>query len=189
MSKIFFTSDYHLGHANIIKYCNRPFTNIESMNETIIRNHNNRVKPEDIVFHDGDFCFKNTKGGKEGEGSLLRSEDWRKRLNGNIIFIQGNHDNHNSLHTPIRHILLEYGGYSIFLVHNPEHYNKDYDLNFVGHVHEKWKFRKDNFNKILINVGVDVWKFMPVTFEEIISAMSHWKKTSQYNTKDGEQNG
>lgn len=42
------TSDYHFSHANIIKYCGRPFETVEEMNETIIRKHNERVKPEDV---------------------------------------------------------------------------------------------------------------------------------------------
>lgn len=48
------TSDYHFSHANIIKYCGRPFETVEE-NETIIRKHNERVKPEDTVFFLGDF--------------------------------------------------------------------------------------------------------------------------------------
>jgi len=57
------TSDYHFSHFNIIRYCNRPFKTVEEMNETIIRKHNERVKPKDTVFFLGDFIFK---GGKEG---------------------------------------------------------------------------------------------------------------------------
>ncbi len=57
------TSDYHFSHFNIIRYCERPFKTAEEMDETIIRKHNERVKPEDTVFFLGDFIFK---GGKEG---------------------------------------------------------------------------------------------------------------------------
>ena len=48
------TSDYHFSHANIIKYCDRPFESVEEMNEAIIKRHNERVKPEDTVFFLGD---------------------------------------------------------------------------------------------------------------------------------------
>ena len=72
-SKVFFTSDTHFYHGNIIRFCNRPFKDVEMMNETIISNWNNTVGQDDIVFHLGDFCL----GG---------SAEWTKildRLNGN----------------------------------------------------------------------------------------------------------
>ena len=72
--KYWFTADYHLGHANIIKYCNRPFKSLEHMNSEIIRRHNSRVKPNDTVFFLGDFCFKNSKN--RGEGINLKAEHW-----------------------------------------------------------------------------------------------------------------
>ncbi len=80
MSKnIFFTSDYHLGHANIIKYSNRPYSSVEEMNEAIIENHNRCIKKNDDVYFLGDFCF----------GDANR---FLYRLNGNIYFIRGSHD-------------------------------------------------------------------------------------------------
>lgn len=81
-SKVFFTSDTHFYHGNIIRFCNRPFKDMEMMNETIISNWNNTVGQDDIVFHLGDFCL----GG---------SAEWTKildRLNGKIYLIMGNHD-------------------------------------------------------------------------------------------------
>ncbi len=81
------TSDYHFSHFNIIRYCKRPFETAEEMNETIIRKHNERVKPEDTVFFLGDFIFK---GGKEG--GVEKYRQFEKRLNGKFIFIKGNHD-------------------------------------------------------------------------------------------------
>ena len=74
MGKYWFTADLHLGHFNIIKYTGRPFKSLKEMNETLIRNWNARVKPEDTVFNVGDFCFKNTKGGKKGELYIIVSE-------------------------------------------------------------------------------------------------------------------
>ena len=55
--KIFFTSDTHFWHVNIIKYCNRPFETIEEMNETIIEKWNSKISKDDIVFNLGDFAF------------------------------------------------------------------------------------------------------------------------------------
>ena len=80
--KVFFTSDTHFNHANILKFCDRPFKNVEEMNETIIVNWNKVIGKDDTVFHLGDFCL----GG---------SAEWTKildRLNGKIHLIVGNHD-------------------------------------------------------------------------------------------------
>ena len=56
-SRVFFTSDTHFNHTNIIRFCNRPFKDVSHMNETMISNWNRVVGPEDIVFHLGDFCL------------------------------------------------------------------------------------------------------------------------------------
>ena len=92
---IWVTSDTHFNHANIIKYCNRPFSSVEEMNETIIANWNKVVSQGDTVYHLGDFAL--------GDKSLI--PDFIRRLNGHISFIMGNHDNLNimkSFETPFR---------------------------------------------------------------------------------------
>ena len=164
--RTFFTSDTHFGHGNIIQYCNRPFKDLDSMNETMIRNWNEVVKPDDLVFFLGDFCFKNSPGGKKGEGVNEVSDYWRKQLNGDIIFIKGNHDKNNTTKSKITSCVINMGGEDMFLVHNPEDYNHKYRINLVGHVHEKWKTKRIG-NNILINVGVDVWDFRPVAFDKL----------------------
>lgn len=78
----FFTADEHYYHANIIKYCNRPFTSVVEMNEILIQNHNEVVKKGDIVIHAGDFSL----AGK------AKTEEIIRRLNGVHIFIKGDHD-------------------------------------------------------------------------------------------------
>ena len=82
-SGVFFTSDTHFGHANILKFCNRPYETVEEMNEKLIENWNSVVQPGDTVFHLGDFALN------------LPVENIAKildRLNGKIHLIAGNHD-------------------------------------------------------------------------------------------------
>ena len=71
---IFLTSDTHFNNDNIIKYCDRPFFNHKDMNETLITNWNSVVKPEDTVYHLGDFIM----GLADNTASILH------RLNGHI---------------------------------------------------------------------------------------------------------
>lgn len=79
---IFFTSDTHFRHGNIIKYCNRPFKTVQEMDHALIQKWNSVVKPDDIVFHLGDVAFADRN-------------KWRQilnALNGKKYLIQGNHD-------------------------------------------------------------------------------------------------
>jgi len=176
-----FTADCHFGHNNIIRYCKRPFRNIQEMNEVLIVKWNNRVKPEDTVYHNGDFCFKNSKGGKPGEGMLHKSTHWQDKLNGRIIFVAGNHDKNNSTKTIIHKIVIKYGHHFINMVHDPKYYDERFQINFIAHVHNHWKFRRilhptlDQYTD-LVNIGVDQWDFQPVSFEEIYSSYRYWTK-------------
>lgn len=171
-----FTADDHFNHGNIIKYCNRPFKNVEEMNETIISKHNARVDDDDIVFDLGDFMFRNSPGGKPGEGKQDKSLVFLRRLKGRRINVKGNHDRNNSLKTCIEKIYIRYGGYDICLVHNPAHADPKCELNLVGHVHSAWKIKRLNAKSIMINVGVDVHNFSPISFDEIQKCISQFKK-------------
>ena len=86
MTKYFFTGDEHFYHNNIIKYCNRPFKSVEEMNNIIIAKHNEKVSPDDIVIHCGDFALNsNTE-------EVLEIQ---KRLMGHHQYIKGSHDKWN----------------------------------------------------------------------------------------------
>jgi calcineurin-like phosphoesterase family protein len=78
---IYFTADTHFGHANIIKYCHRPFKTADEMDETMIENWNKSVKDSDIVYLIGDMCF-----GREHYFKI------KARLKGKIFLIEGDHD-------------------------------------------------------------------------------------------------
>ena len=54
---LYFTADLHLGHANIIRHCGRPFASVEDMDRCLIDNWNRRVRPEDTVYILGDLMF------------------------------------------------------------------------------------------------------------------------------------
>ena len=58
MSNIFFTSDEHYGHANILQFCNRPFKSVEEMTEGLIANHNAVVGVNDVTYHCGDMFWR-----------------------------------------------------------------------------------------------------------------------------------
>ena len=116
-SNIFFTSDTHFGHGNIIKFCDRPFEDVEEMNYKLIENWNNKVPNDGLVFHLGDFAW----GGYDFWKSI------RNQLNGDIILIKGNHDIKNMSATAEEELfkfstwqmLVEIEGRKLYLNHVP----------------------------------------------------------------------
>lgn len=184
---IYFTSDPHYYHANIIKYCNRPYNSVEHMNEELINNWNYVVTSEDTVYCLGDFSF-----------APRPVELFSQRLNGHKILVPGNHD---PIHPYNKHYkkalkqgtlkklfkLYEDNGWEVLpidstldipgvavvnLNHMPydttdQRYLEYKPINdkrwlLCGHVHEKWRVRDK-----MINVGVDVWEYSPVALEQI----------------------
>jgi calcineurin-like phosphoesterase family protein len=57
MPNTWFTADFHLGHKNIIRYCNRPFDSVEAMNCAILERMNSAVKAHDVLYFLGEFCI------------------------------------------------------------------------------------------------------------------------------------
>ena len=172
---IFFTSDSHFGHSNIIQFCNRPFANVEEMNEALIENWNSVVGPDDIVFHLGDFAW----GGSQVWNSIL------DRLNGHIYLSVGNHDEKNMrpgymskfAHVSYQmHINIE--NTSIYLNHYPfltygGIYRSEPVWQLFGHVHSRnglsgadtW--RLGCLLPTQYDVGVDNNNYTPVSFDKV----------------------
>ncbi len=164
-----YTADLHFGHENIIKYSFRPFKSSDDMEKKIIKNFNDRINPRHHLFIIGDFSFYNTSD--RGEGKKRKWFWYSDQLFGNKIFLQGNHDSRNHLKTGIINMVIKEAGMRIFLTHRPQDIIFDYDLYLVGHVHEKWKHRIYNDgqrNHVIVNVGVDMWNFKPVSINEIL---------------------
>lgn len=162
----YFTSDTHFNHANIITYCNRPFKDINHMNHTMLNNWNRRVTNNDRVYHLGDFAM----------GNKNHWSRFCKALNGHKILIRGNHDKSKDFMLSIGfdevYEELIYGGMPDIndhrlLIHNPL---GAFDLGSVekamcGHVHTAWK---EDLDRNIINVGVDVRNFEPKTLKELL---------------------
>ena len=171
--KVFFTSDTHFYHSNIINFCGRPFKNVEGMNETLIANWNSVVGPDDIIFHLGDFCL----GGSAEWTNILN------RLNGKIYLIVGNHDIktlRQGYYSRFEHIAMqmhiEVGKQKIYLNHCPflcygGAYRDTWQL--FGHVHTSKQNTGIDAPRLHMlfptqyDVGVDNNNFTPVSFEEV----------------------
>jgi len=160
MTNIWFTSDFHFGHTNIIEYCERPFTNCKEMNAVMIKLYNQLVKPDDIVYILGDLA----SWYELNEGQVAKI---MRKLNGEKHLILGNHDKLNafkyvemgfiSVHT---YLYLPYA--DLHLTHDPAIAQGSKMRWVCGHVHNVFK-RVGN----VFNVGVDVHDFNPVNLKEI----------------------
>ena len=199
---IFFTSDQHFFHKNIIRYCNRPFLDVGEMNYVLVQKWNSVVQDDDLVYVLGDFAF--TSPSKIT--ALLR------QLKGNKILILGNHDNtykknkweRMGFFRVLERENIAIGGKDIELNHYPVYDPNKWVLH--GHIHTRYRikrgihFQARNASEFgCINVGVDVWDFTPVSMKTI-SDIIHGriecdnfgtdaqpspvpdKTTSQYNT-------
>lgn len=135
---IFYISDTHFNHSNIINFDKRPFTNVDEMNETLIHNWNSVVKRGDQVYILGDFCWSRDENVWI---SILR------RLNGQKFLIRGNHDPKRVPEKLVKYFaqVCDYKeikdcGRTIILSHYPMlTYRADHHENiymFYGHVHK-----------------------------------------------------
>lgn len=197
--KIYFISDTHFSHANIIKYCDRPYKDTTQMDIDIIHKWNSVVKPNDIVWHLGDFAFFSKK-------DYERIYKIIQKLNGNINLLLGNHDRHISNDIVF---WMSLGFKKVWdspflfmddyiLSHEPIISKNGIDLtyhsklkNIHGHIHnsfekylklskeeqEKSDLRNSEFGHIpditkhSFNVSIEVIDYKPILFETIIEKL------------------
>jgi len=168
VNNTFFTADTHFEHARILEHCNRPYDTVTEMNEDLVKRWNAIVKPNDIVYHLGDFAWRD-------------HYKWINQLNGKVILITGNHDKMNvvakekffEIHTFLERKI---NGQEITLCHYPlSTFNKIWHgaWHLYGHVHG---VRKERDDFPACDVGVDVWDFQPVHFDVIQDKMKDIKE-------------
>lgn len=194
---IYFTSDTHFSHARIIELANRPFTDVNHMNEMMVKQWNETVGPEDYVIHCGDVAL----------GPIRESLEYIRRLAGIKILVIGNHDRNFRLGKRSGGLepdewddeYKEYGfnyvdqsatvdlgneetGPLYFHVshfpydgdsHDGDRFDKarlpdDGTPLIHGHTHSHGHpVTRSNKGTVQIHVGVDAWKYRPVSEHEI----------------------
>lgn len=171
--RVFFTSDTHFCHANIIQFCNRPFQDIVQMNRTLIDNWNRMIGKDDVVFHLGDFAF----------GGIMTWNRILDRLNGRITLIVGNHDIKNMRPAIMERfedvafeMYVEIDEQRIVLNHNPFLcYGGSYDnvWQLFGHVHTRRNYNGRDKERLPMlfptqyDVGVDNNNYSPISFTQV----------------------
>ena len=173
----YWTADWHVGHGNIIRYANRPFRDVEHMNDRLIGEANMRAKKGDLLVHVGDFCCRGTEKGVEG--LRLPWSAYAERVNATLMLIEGNHDKQNKVKVACRHMFCRVSHFNVFVTHWPtdnegqdplliDYVRKTCDFVVVGHVHNAWiASRRDGIMNI--NVGVDVHSYRPVSDDELVA--------------------
>lgn len=186
---IYFTSDEHYHHANILTYAGRPFNNVDHMNESMIAQHNAVVGEDDQVLHLGDFTFQ-----KVGVACHIL-----RRLKGTHFFIRGNHDKWNRQELPAKDVIEQCNtligsrkligiqdyyemnphGHHIVLCHFPMvtwHKSHRGSMHLHGHCHATLNDMNEASGVKRLDVGVDsaarhLGVYRPFSLTEVIAIM------------------
>jgi len=182
---IFFISDLHISHKNIIKYDNRPYSDLEEMHVDLIKRWNEVVQPEDIVYYLGDLSF----------GRSDTAKWFVNAINGKISYIMGNHDNMKDIVKLGRwENVHEYGteifvkdednkkargsqGYQqIVMSHYPIlSWNREHHGSWMihGHCHGSlMKSNQDYYKRKVLDVGCNCIDYRPISYGEIKNIMT-----------------
>lgn len=194
---IFLSSDHHIYHTRIIEYSNRPFSTVEDMNEALVYNWNTIVSPKDTVYCLGDFSmafrpvetFTPRLMGKKylvpGNHDFCHSYHKKSRNPENQAKWVQKYVDCGWIVLPEK-TTLEVPGLATFnLCHHPysfdnfsteQQYDDKYkawrpvddgNILLCGHVHNSWHTKKTNKGTLMINVGVDMNNYRPISMSQI----------------------
>ena len=186
---LWLTADLHLGHANIIRYCGRPFEAVADMDDRLVDRWNERVDGDDTVLVLGDVAL----------GPIASSLRLVGRLAGRKVLVAGNHDRcwsgngRKALAWRERYldagfvevrqgtIDVDVAGHAVRAGHFPYEGDSHDEDRFTssrpeddgrwllhGHVHDRWRQRGR-----MINVGVDAWDYRPVSEHDVAALVEH----------------
>lgn len=188
VDSVFFCSDLHLNHANIVRYCSRPWNSgtcatgelavtdddVRRMNDDLVSNWNSVVSKDATVWFLGDFCL--------GKDQRTAIPGFVSRLNGRISIVLGNHDRHSMKFYYDAGFKAVYDRPVVWnscfiLSHAPVQWVRDGSVwgNLHGHVHNMEMFRHVTANTY--NCCVEVNGYRPVSFAEIKRKMSEYEES------------
>ena len=177
---IYYTSDLHLGHENVIRHCNRPFADADKMDNVLIDNWNRVVNRNDTVYIVGDFIFR----------ARRPAEEYLSVLKGKKHLIIGNHDKFwmkkidlnkwFDTVSPMKYITDR--GRPVTLCHYPMLTWPGISRGgymVYGHIHNNtgadyWPFIVANDH--MLNAGVEINAFAPVSLEGMITNNIQFKQ-------------
>lgn len=182
-NNVFFTSDTHFFHKNIIKYDKRPFMtdnepDVNLMNETIVNNWNSVVSKKDTVFFLGDLAVCNWENAR----------DVVNQLNGTIHFIMGNHDNYQDIKSYKKfNTINDYvdltiksdvdATYTFALFHYPIYsWNRIHygNAHLHGHCHHNLHHDENMTcysNRKVLDVGCNGYNYTPISYKEVLEKL------------------
>lgn len=172
--KLFFTSDTHFHHTNILEFCKRPWSNIKTHDLALIQNWNKVVPEDGIVIHAGDLCMT---------ASTDYIRELVKQLNGTIHLVMGNHDYRNRMDRNIIRNIFENRVYDILEFSVQDYYNFiicHYPLlywhrgfhHLHGHIHSGLNSTASEVvpeHFMRYDIGVDNNNYTPISLEELVS--------------------
>jgi len=180
--KIWVWSDLHFGHNNIIKFSNRPYPDIDTMNEMLIKTFNDMVGPDDISIWVGDISFK----GAEESKRIVR------RMNGYKILVVGNHDFEKKkgikpLAMDEVHIVynLEMSESKIAFTHYPMDNLPEGWVNVHGHVHIGGHHADEVESTTHINVNCEFWDYKPIPLDVIYDKVVEFEELAKQGVRKG----
>lgn len=181
MSRVFYTSDLHLGHENILWLgYGRPFKSIQDHDDELICRWNEKVGPDDCVYVLGDFSYR----------SAVAVHQYLEQLEGHKHLVVGNHDskwmkNERALahFASVRDSLnATIDGRHLYLSHAPVKPKPPHAVMVYGHIHadkpeEAWPYLSDLGERgLALNASVDINNYEPVTFEELVENNRRWRE-------------
>ena len=163
---IWFVSDTHFGHENIISYCARPFSCAAEMDEAMVERWNAVVKPSDKVYHLGDVAMRKSHLGIVS------------RLHGKKRLIRGNHDIFDTkdyLNAGFQEILGVRVMANVLFSHFPVHPGSlgRFLGNAHGHIHQQ-PAPEGGY----LNLSVERINYTPVTLEDVVAQLSSLRDTA-----------